>query len=76
MYGMDNTTLYSNNPQINVDCSNIYIGEVLCVDTEAFSYPEYNATLYDVSPPLLPSSRPNANCDQSLSWSYLPYCDE
>lgn len=45
---MANTTLYSNNPQINSDCSNIYIGEVLCVDTNTFAYPEYNQTLYDV----------------------------
>ncbi|GFZ42761.1 hypothetical protein JCM24511_00479 [Saitozyma sp. JCM 24511] len=59
MYGMDNSTLYSNNPQINGDCSNIYIGEVLCVDTVAYSYPAYNSSLYD-----------------SLSYSYLPYCDE
>jgi hypothetical protein len=49
MYGMDNSTLYSNNPQINGDCSNIYIGEVLCVDTVAYSYPAYNSSLYDVS---------------------------
>lgn len=46
---MDNSTLYSNNPQINGDCSNIYIGEVLCVDTVAYSYPAYNSSLYDVS---------------------------
>ncbi|CAD6564930.1 MAG: hypothetical protein TREMPRED_000404 [Tremellales sp. Tagirdzhanova-0007] len=47
MYGMSNSTLYSNNPQINPDCSNIYVGEVLCVDTNTFAYPEYNQTLYD-----------------------------
>ena len=45
---MSNSTLYSNNPQINPDCSNIYVGEVLCVDTNTFAYPEYNQTLYDV----------------------------
>jgi hypothetical protein len=26
--GINNTILYANNPQINEDCSNIYIGEV------------------------------------------------
>jgi LysM repeat protein len=29
--GINATILYLNNPQINDDCSNIYIGEVLCV---------------------------------------------
>ena len=49
MYGMDNATLYHNNPQIDPDCSNIYIGEVLCVDTSAFDYPSFNQTAYEVS---------------------------
>lgn len=48
-YGIANETLYANNPQINADCTNIYIGEVLCVDTKAFTYPAYNATLFEVS---------------------------
>ncbi|TYJ54646.1 hypothetical protein B9479_004680 [Cryptococcus floricola] len=47
MYGISNETLYSNNPQIDAACENIYIGEVLCVDTDAFAYPDYNSTLYD-----------------------------
>ncbi|KAG6819911.1 hypothetical protein H0H93_007445 [Arthromyces matolae] len=29
--GLNSTILYLNNPQINSDCTNIYIGEVLCV---------------------------------------------
>lgn len=49
MYGMTQETLHSNNPQINPDCTNIYIGQVLCVDTEKFAYPEFNVTAYDVS---------------------------
>jgi hypothetical protein len=49
MYGMSNDTLYNNNPQIDSDCTNIYIGEVLCVDTTAYDYPEFNSTLYQVS---------------------------
>ncbi|RXK41409.1 hypothetical protein M231_01314 [Tremella mesenterica] len=28
-YGMSNDTLYSNNPQIDAPCDNIYVGEVL-----------------------------------------------
>jgi len=49
VYGIDNATLWSNNPQIDDECSNIYIGEVLCVDTNTFSYPAFNQTRYDVS---------------------------
>lgn len=49
MYGISNETLYANNPQIDAECENIYVGEVLCVDTDAFSYPSYNETLYNVS---------------------------
>ena len=48
VYGIDNATLWSNNPQIDAECSNIYIGEVLCVDTNTFDYPEFNQTRYDV----------------------------
>lgn len=49
MYGMDLDTLYANNPQINDECTNAYIGEVLCVDTEVFDYPDFNQTAFDVS---------------------------
>jgi LysM repeat protein len=47
MYGMTPDALWSNNPQINAECNNIYIGEVLCVDTETMNYPPYNATAYE-----------------------------
>ncbi|KAK1920955.1 hypothetical protein DB88DRAFT_116050 [Papiliotrema laurentii] len=47
VYGIDNATLWSNNPQIDSSCSNIYIGEVLCVDTNQFQYPEFNQTRYE-----------------------------
>lgn len=47
MYGISSDSLWSNNPQIDAECSNIYVGEVLCVDTEQFSYPTYNRTLYE-----------------------------
>jgi hypothetical protein len=42
-YGLTNTTLYLNNPQINNDCSNIYVGEVLCVDTTIYPYSSSSA---------------------------------
>ncbi|WWC60092.1 uncharacterized protein I303_102656 [Kwoniella dejecticola CBS 10117] len=46
-YGISNETLWSNNPQIDDACDNIYVGEVLCVDTESYTYPQYNETLYN-----------------------------
>jgi hypothetical protein len=49
-YGITNPTLVANNPQIDAKCENIYVGEVLCVDTDDYVYPEVNQTIYDVSP--------------------------
>lgn len=56
-YGMGLETLYSNNPQINDECTNVYVGEALCVDTKKFEYPPYNATAFEVS-----------DCRASLAW--------
>lgn len=47
-YGMSDEVLRQNNPQINDECTNIYIGEVLCVDTVGYAYPEFDAEKYDV----------------------------
>lgn len=47
IYGISNETLWANNPQIDRECSNIYVNEVLCVDTNTYSYPTYNATTYE-----------------------------
>jgi hypothetical protein len=32
------STLLTNNPNINADCSNLYPGEVLCVDSKIYNY--------------------------------------
>lgn len=48
IYGMDDATLRKNNPQINEGCTNIYIGEVLCVDTVGYEYPELDREKYEV----------------------------
>ena len=55
-YGITNPTLVANNPQIDAKCENIYVGEVLCVDTDDYVYPEVNQTIYDVSPRSTPHS--------------------
>ncbi|KAI0824141.1 hypothetical protein BC628DRAFT_1379985 [Trametes gibbosa] len=31
IYNINSTVLYANNPQIDADCNNLYIGEVVCV---------------------------------------------
>jgi len=37
--GINATMLYTNNPQINTDCSNIYVGEVLCTANQVLVPP-------------------------------------
>ncbi|KAI0066417.1 hypothetical protein BV25DRAFT_1835480 [Artomyces pyxidatus] len=36
--GIPLSTLLTNNPNINTDCSNIYPGEVLCTSSQVFAY--------------------------------------
>jgi len=43
--GINDTMLYTNNPQIDDVCSNIYIGEVLCVANTAVSPAEVEGRL-------------------------------
>lgn len=39
-YGVPVETIYGNNPQVDAEtCNNIYVGEVLCVAQEKFTYP-------------------------------------
>jgi len=68
--GINNTMLTMNNPQINADCSDIYIGEVLCTaktltvtnpPSGSYPKPSYSAT----------SSTPAPSPSDDL-----PYCDE
>ncbi|TFK88588.1 carbohydrate-binding module family 50 protein, partial [Polyporus arcularius HHB13444] len=35
VYGINSTMLFTNNPQLHADCSNLYTGEVLCVANAA-----------------------------------------
>lgn len=37
-YSLDDKVLYSNNPQINSGCTNIYLGQVLCVADKSYPY--------------------------------------
>ncbi|KAF9235934.1 hypothetical protein BU15DRAFT_77435 [Melanogaster broomeanus] len=66
MAGVNSTILYMNNPQINEDCTNIYVGEVLCT-----------ASSVQVPPPpaggsvpgsAIPATATPANPDDDLPW--------
>lgn len=54
-FSLDDTILYTNNPQIDSSCQNIYVGEVLCVDSKIYTYPSTATTNSSVSA-ITPSS--------------------
>ncbi|KAG1727484.1 uncharacterized protein EDB91DRAFT_1164030 [Suillus paluster] len=84
--GTNTTILYANNPQINEDCTNIYVGEVpqyFSVSTQflkvSFRYCAHRTTVQVPAPPAsgttpatsIPATATPANPDGDLPW-----CDE
>ncbi|KAI0339351.1 hypothetical protein BDW22DRAFT_1336613 [Trametopsis cervina] len=69
-HGINSTTLWFNNPQINEDCTNIYVGEVLCTGQE-FAAPAPGASIPATTIP--PSATPAV---PKASTSDLPWCDD
>jgi len=74
-FKINSTILYSNNPQINPDCTNIYVGEVLCTAGQvqvppAPAGPTPATTIPATATPANPVATP-ANDDENL-----PFCDE
>lgn len=79
---VNTTLLHENNPQINPECNNIYIGEVLCVANTVIVPPPAG------NPPPMPSTAtpavssptppPNNGGDDNDDDDDedLPYCDE
>ncbi|KAJ8592563.1 hypothetical protein M405DRAFT_733094 [Rhizopogon salebrosus TDB-379] len=63
--GINNTILYENNPQINDDCTNIYIGEVLCTASTVEVPPAPSGTTPATTIP--PTAIP-ANPDGDIPW--------
>jgi len=49
--GVNSTLLWANNPQINNECTNIYIGEVLCTGN-TYAAPPPPASIPAVTPPV------------------------
>ncbi|OBZ77306.1 hypothetical protein A0H81_01785 [Grifola frondosa] len=86
-YQLNTTILYTNNPQIDAECSNIYIGEVLCVAKSiAVPPPPAGSSLPAAT---IPATATPANAHPSTSASVpsststdagndddLPWCDE
>ncbi|KIK63952.1 hypothetical protein GYMLUDRAFT_424889 [Collybiopsis luxurians FD-317 M1] len=73
-YNINSTLLYGNNPQINSDCTNIYVGEVLCVAGTIAAPPAGSATVNTAIPSTATaaaSATPTDGDDEDL-----PYCDE
>ncbi|KAF8237457.1 hypothetical protein L208DRAFT_1247667 [Tricholoma matsutake] len=77
MHKLNSTILYMNNPQINQACTNIYIGEVLCVASQV-QVPSAPAGGY-LPGSAIPSTALPAHTAASSSASSadddLPYCD-
>ena len=79
---INTTLLYENNRQIDPECTNIYIGEVLCVASavtvpppaggEPSSYPPVPST----ATPANPSRTSGPSVEASDDEEDLPWCDE
>ena len=62
---INTTVLWFNNPQINNECSNVYVGEVLCVHN-GIQVPEYR----------LPDDAPVHTINDCVDWSNSPVANE
>ncbi|KAJ7176485.1 hypothetical protein C8R46DRAFT_988539 [Mycena filopes] len=83
-FGIGSDTLYTNNPQINAACDNLYIGEVLCVSSSvqvppAPGGPTGTATTGSTEEDT-ESTQENTESTESSEEDEddddLPYCDE
>lgn len=81
--GINSTMLFLNNPQIDAECGNLYIGEVLCVSKTVQVPPapvnglKPAVTIPATATPVITSSaaQPSASADDSDD-DDLPWCDE
>jgi len=85
-YGINATMLYTNNPNINSDCTNIYEGEVLCVANAVQVPPAPAGGIPTPSPSAAPATTPvdvapaptstPADDNGDDDDENLPFCDE
>jgi len=85
-FNVNSTLIMLNNPQIDADCYNLYVGEVLCVD-KTVNAPIVPSTFIDPTPPNAQPATPQPapavpNVPQPAAPAPpqtdddLPYCDE
>ena len=83
-HNVNTTLLYENNPQIDPECSNIYIGEVLCVAGKVTIPPPASGKPFPMPSTAIPAvpsktpeptttSKPDQGDDDDED---LPWCDE
>jgi len=82
---IDSTLLWANNPQIDSGCSNLYIGEVLCVAKSVIVPPAPKsgsvptaipATATPAAPSSVPKPKPTPANPSDADYNSLPFCDE
>jgi len=77
---INTTLLYENNRQINPECTNIYVGEVLCVDSIVNAPPPPAGgkpiPIPSTAVPANPTKTPEANNKTEDNEDDLPWCDE
>jgi len=67
-------TLYQKNPQINRQCTNMYIGEVLCVSSEHGAHKSPGAPGHHGGHPI--KSQGGNDYNNNNNDNNLPWCDE
>lgn len=82
-HNVNTTLLYENNPQINPECTNIYIGEVLCVASSVIVPPPAGgksfpmpSTATPANPAYTPAPSTDGGDDSYDDDDSLPWCDE
>ncbi|KAI0249274.1 hypothetical protein BJV78DRAFT_1129951 [Lactifluus subvellereus] len=71
---INSTVFRSNNPQLNANCSNMYIGEVLCTaQTVTVSHPPPGGKVPATAIPT--TAAPSKHTDGPVSEDDLPWCD-
>lgn len=78
-HNVNTTLLYENNRQINPECTNIYVGEVLCVASSVVAPPPPSGKPFPIpstAVPANPTKTPEAQNNNNDDDDDLPWCDE
>ena len=75
-HGINNTILYANNPQIDSECHNIYVDEVLCVANGVQVTPPSGVVPTSIPPTATAATPAESSASADSEDEDLPYCDE